>query len=151
MPLQLDKLRMSLRQKFTSNTDAAIANWPQIFFWTEGLILLNWTEGLLKRLSELDQVIQEKFWQGSVTPQIRELDPDLFAKWSPARIIEYCQIWKSKERAWTRLIIKVRGEREQRKKDSEVSFGEIRLDEQHWMLREAGFTRLSTCMRYKMR
>jgi hypothetical protein len=137
MSLQLDKLRMSLRQKFVSNTDAAMANWPQIFFWTDGLILLNWTEGLLKRISELNHPVQDKFWQGSVSPQIRELDPDLFAKWPLVRIVEYCQIWKSKKRAWTRLIMKARGEREQRKRDSEITFGEIRLDEQHWMLREA--------------
>jgi hypothetical protein len=72
LPLQLRELTLSLRQKFTQNPDAANWYWPQIFFWTEGLMLMNQIEPVLNRISTLDTNVQEKFWQGSIPAQFLE-------------------------------------------------------------------------------
>ena len=55
LPLQLRELNLSPRQKFTQNTDGANWYWPQIFFWTEGLMLMNQIEEpVLNRISTFD-------------------------------------------------------------------------------------------------
>ncbi len=139
MHLQFDNLRMSPRQPFVKNSDQVMGNWPEIYFWTDGLILLNWTGGLLYRLAEASPEARKKFSQGSVPQEIHKLFPNLFEKWPLARIIEYCDIWRSMRRAGTRLMVKACGERESRKgKASEVYVGEIPLDERQFVVRHAG-------------
>ena len=138
MHLQFDKLRMSPRQSFVKNSDQAMGNWPEIYFWTDGLILLNWTGGLLYRVAETSPEARKKFLQGSVPQEIHKLFPKLFEKWPLERIIEYCEIWRSQRRAATRLMIKACGERESRKgKGSEVYVGPIPLDESQFVLQHA--------------
>jgi|GEM_PF-4049817 len=138
MPLQFDKLRLSSRQEFIRNTDEAISNWPEIFSWTNGLILLNWTGYLLKSVAALDKDAQEQFWKGSVPPQIQGLVPDMFSKWSAIQIVEYCRIRQSTDRALTRLVVKASGEHE-KPKDADLGFalGNIPLDAKKSVLNEA--------------
>ena len=136
MSLQLEKLRLSTRQAWRPNTDENTGNWPQIFFWTEGLILLNWTEALMKRVGALQRYDQEEFRTGRATRAVRGLNPALFERWSPQLIFNYCHVWQSQNAAWTRLIIRARGERENKQgKPSEVMFGSVRLDERSYVLR----------------
>ncbi len=137
MPLQLDKLFVSKRQKFDLNLDTATSNWPHNFFWTEGLILLNWTQGFLKRLSELGKDTQEKFWQGTATPEVRAIDSDLFARWTITRIAEYCRIWQSHDLARTRLLVKAAGDYENPKDTFGYALGDIPLDAKKYVIRGA--------------
>ena len=138
MSSKFDDLRLSSRQEFTRNPDSAISNWPEVFSWTQGLILLNWVRRLLKPVAELDKSTQEKFWQGFVPPQIQNLDSDLFSKWPTARIVEYCRVRQSAEKAHTRLVVKACDDRENPKgTNSEVALGDISLHEKEFILREA--------------
>lgn len=138
MPLRINGLQLSPLQAFTENIDGATANWPQRFFWTEGLILLNWVQGVEKPLARLDRSAQEAFWQGSIPPQLYKHIPSLFVSWPAVRIVEFCQIWKSSERARTRLIVRACGDHESPKDaDSGYALGEIPLDGKKFVIREA--------------
>ncbi|MGA3180008.1 MAG: hypothetical protein ABSF38_06680 [Verrucomicrobiota bacterium] len=138
MHLQFDKLRLSLRQKSVENRDPAPNNWPRRFFWTDGLILLNWTEGLMRHIAEAAPDSAQKFLQGSLPPEIQRLHPELFARFPLTRILEYCDVWQSHKRAGTRLMLKVRGERECPKgKHSGHSIGGIALDDRQVMIHRA--------------
>jgi hypothetical protein len=116
-----------------------MSNWSETYFWTDGLILLNWTGGLLYQLAEASPEARKKLLQGSVPPEIHKLFPELFEKWPLNRILEYCEIWRSVRCAGTRLMIRACGERESRKgKVSEVYVGPIALDERQFVVRHAG-------------
>ena len=137
MPLQLDKLRLSPKHKCTQNPDKANLNWPEIFFWTNGLMLLNWVQGVLHQLPSLDTKTQEAFWQGLLPAQFLDEFPWL-AKFTPTQIVEYCEVWRSVDQARTRLIIRACGDRENPKgKDSEVAFGDVWMDEKKFVINEA--------------
>jgi hypothetical protein len=129
MPFQFDQLRLSSRQEFTRNLDAATDNWPEKFSWTDGLILLHWAAYLLKSVAKLDENTQEKFWQGFVPAQIQSLFPDLFVRWSFAQIVEYCRVLQSADTARTRLVVKASGDHEN-PKDADLGYalGDIPLD-----------------------
>jgi hypothetical protein len=110
LPLQLQKLTFSSKQKFIQNPDNVDWNWVQIFFWTDGLYLMNRIEGVLHRISSLDTKVRDDFWQGSIPAQFFEDFPWL-EKFNPAQVIEYCRIRQSRSKACDRLIIQARGER----------------------------------------
>lgn len=136
MPLQLDKLRLSTRQEFTANTHASTSNWPQTFLWTEGLILLNWAKSVVAHaLPELDLEAQEGFWRGIIPGRLLDRLPARLAWCSPAQLVEYCQAWRSQDRAWSILITQAR--REKLNPQGLTSLGEVRLDEKVWVLRKA--------------
>lgn len=137
MPLQLDKLRVSRKHEVTRNPDKAAWNWPEIFFWTNGLMLLNWVQGVLRQLPSLDAKTQAGFWQGSMPAQFLNEFPWL-AKFTPAQVVEYCQVRQSVDQAHTRLIIRACGDRENPKgKDSEVALGDVWMDEKKFVINEA--------------
>jgi hypothetical protein len=127
-----------MRQKSVENRDQALSNWLQKFFWTDGLILLNWTGGLLRNLGEAEAEARKEFWQGSLPPEIQKLHPELFAKWPLNQIIEYCGIWRNLDRARIRLMLRARGERECPKgKHSALASGEILLDERQAVIQRS--------------
>lgn len=137
MPLQFKNLRLSAKHEVTRNADEATSNWPEIFFWTEGLMLLNWVQVILRRLPSLAPKTQERFWKRIMPPQFLR-DFARLAEFTPAQVVEYCRIRQSAERAGTRLIMKARAEYEKpRGADSEVSFGELWLDQKKFVLTEA--------------
>lgn len=137
MPLQFDNLRSSPKHEVARNPDKATSNWPEIYFWTEGLMLLNWVQAVLPQLPSLDAKAQELFWQGSIPAQFLNDFPWL-AKFTPAQVVEYCQIRQSMDRARTRLIIRASGDRENPKgTNSEVALGDVWLDERKFVINEA--------------
>ena len=111
MNLQLDKLRMSPRHRVVENRERTTRNWPEIYFWTDGLMLLSETNCLLYHVRQAVLEARRKFFQGSLSPEIQKLNPELFANWPLSRIIEYCEIWRSRERAGIRLMMKERNRR----------------------------------------
>jgi len=137
MQLHFDKLRLSRRHEVTQNPDKATCNWLEIFFWTNGLMLLNWVQGVLHQLPSLDEKTQKAFWQGSMPAQFLKEFPWL-AKFSSAQVIEYCQVRQSMDKARTRLLIRASGDRENPKgADSEVAQGDVWLDEKKFVINEA--------------
>lgn len=138
IPLHLDKLRLSSRQQSVLNNDPATRNWPEIFFWTEGLILLHWVQLVVHHLPDLDADAQANFWQGNVPVRLTKLLPARLANCSPARIVEYCRACQSMQKARTRLIVKACGDRENRKGVySEAALGDVWLDEKKFVVNEA--------------
>ena len=142
LPLQLRELNLSPRQKFTQNTDGANWYWPQIFFWTEGLMLMNQIEEpVLNRISTFDTKDQEKFWQGSIPAQFLGEFPWL-AKFTPAQVVEYCRIKQSSRIAAGRLMIRASGDRLCPKGAyTSASIGEDKIDEEKFVLNEAAKTK----------
>ena len=136
-PLQLRKLTFRSRPKSIQNPDKTDWNRPQIFFWTEGLILMNQLGAVLEQISSLDTEVQDKFWQGSIPAQFLEDFPWL-TKFNPAQVVEYCRIKQSRRKAQTRLIIQARGDRLCPKGTySRVGGGETKLVEEKFILNEA--------------
>jgi hypothetical protein len=135
MPLQLDKLRLSSRQKFVPNNGLDTENWPNLYFWTEGLILLDDAQIILKLLDKLGADVKANFWRGNMPAQLLNVLPARLANNSPARIIEYCRVWESQERA--RLMLIVKAGREKLDSKGTLSLGDIRLDERTFALRMA--------------
>ena len=130
LALQLQKLTLSPRHKFTQNPDKTNWNWPQIFFWTEGLILMDQIEWI----SSLDAKVQEKFWQGSMPAKIFEDFPWL-ANFNPAQAVEYRRIRQSRRKAADSLIIRARGDQLCPKGAySKVRLGNDRLVEERFVL-----------------
>jgi hypothetical protein len=74
-------------------------------------MLLNWVQGVLRQLPSLDAKTQAGFWQGSMPAQFLNEFPWL-AKFTPAQVVEYCQVRQSVDQAHTRLIIRACGDRE---------------------------------------
>jgi len=137
LALQLQELTLSPRHKFTQNPDAANWYWSQIFFWTEGLILMNQIEPVLNRFTSLDTKVQEKFWHGSIPAQFLADFPWL-ANLNPAQVVEYCRIKQSKRKAADSLIIKARGDRLCPKGTySRVGSAEEKLVEEKFLLNAA--------------
>lgn len=132
---RFDKLRLSTRQKCVPNNDPETRSWPEIFLWTEGLILLSRTRDMVQDLSKVDAEEQVKFWQGEVPAQLLELLPASLVKCSPARIVEYCRVWQSRDRARRVLIFKAR--RDKLNPKGELSVGGLRFDEKTHALRIA--------------
>src|SRR5262245_220133 len=121
-------LLFSSKHEFTQNPESK-SNWPEIYFWTKGLMLLNWVQGVLARLPSLEAKIQQSFWQGSMPPQFLNDFPWL-PGFSAQQVVEYCQIRQSADAARTRLIIRACAYGENPKdQDSEVSFGKLWLNE----------------------
>jgi hypothetical protein len=130
-------LRFSLKHEATPNPDSAARNWPEIYFWTEGLMLLNWVQAVLRQLPSLGAKVQERFWQGSMPAQFRK-DFPWMAKLTPAQAVEYCRIRQSEDRARTRLLLRASGEKEKREgEDSEISYGDLCVDEKRFVINEA--------------
>jgi hypothetical protein len=137
MPLQFDKLRFSPNHKATPNPDKATSNWPELFFWTNGLMLLNWVQVVMERLPSLNVKAQERFWKGSMPSQFLD-DLPWIAKFPPSQVIEYCLVRQSRDRAKTRLIIRASGDRENPKgADSAVALGDILMEEKRFIINEA--------------
>jgi hypothetical protein len=137
MVLLLNKLRLSQKQEVTRNPDKTNLNWPEILFWTNGLMLLNWVQGVLHHLPSLDTKTQRAFWQGSMPAKFLNEFPWL-AKFTPAQVVEYCQVRRSAVQARTRLLIRASGDRENLKgKDSEVVLGDVWMDEEKFVINEA--------------
>jgi len=102
-PVQLQTLILSPRHKFNQNPDDVDWNWTQIFFWTEGLMLMHW-------ILAFDAKFHDESWQGSIPAQSLEDFPWL-AKFKPAQVVEYWRISQSRSRAADGLIIQARGDR----------------------------------------
>jgi hypothetical protein len=135
--LQLRKLTFNPKQKFTQNPDKTDWNWPQIFFWTEGMVFMNRAEAVLKLISSLDTKVQDKFWQGSIPARSLEDFPWL-AKFTPAQIVEYCGIQRSRQIATHRLLIRASGDRLCPKGvHSGTGLGEEQVHEDKFVLNEA--------------
>lgn len=102
LPVKLQTLVLSPRQQFTQNPDDVDWNWTQIFFWTEGLMLMHW-------ILSFDAKFHDDSWQGSILARSLEVFPWL-AKFKPAQVVEYWRISKSRNKACDRLIIQARDE-----------------------------------------
>jgi len=130
LPVQLQKLTLSPRHKFTQNPDKTNWTWPQIFFWTEGLMLMHW-------VSSCDTKFCDDSWQGSISAQSLKDFPWL-AKFKPAQVVEYWRISQSRSKAADSLIIKARGERLCPKGAySKVHSGDANLVEEKFLLNAA--------------
>jgi hypothetical protein len=128
--LQLQNLTFSPKHKFTQNPDGVDWNRVQIFFWTEGLRLMNW-------ISSSDTKVRGDFREDSIPAQSLKDFPWL-AKFKPAQVVEYCRIEESRHKAASHLIIQARGERLCPKGTySKVSSGEDRLHEEKFVLNTA--------------
>lgn len=138
LPLQLRTLVLSPQNKLIQNIDEATSyNCPQIFFWMEGLFLMNRIDGVLNRISSLDTKVQDDFWQGSIPAQFLEDFPWL-AKFKPAQVVEYCRVRHSRSKACDHLIIQARDERLCPKGTySKVGSGGAKLVEEKFILNAA--------------
>ena len=127
LPVQVRTLLLSSRHNFTRNPDATDWNWPQIFFWTEGLMLMHW-------ILSFDTKHHDDSWQGSIPARSLEDFPWL-AKFKPLQVLEYWQISQSRSKAADSLIIKARGERICPKGVySKVGSGDAKLVEEKFLL-----------------
>jgi hypothetical protein len=127
LPLKLQSLILSPRQQFAQNPDAVDWNSTQIFFWTEGLMLMHW-------ILSFDAKFHDDTWQGSISARSLEDFPWL-AKFKPAQVVEYWRITQSRSRACDHLIIQARGERLCPKgAHSTISSGDAKLVEDRFVL-----------------
>jgi hypothetical protein len=134
MRLPFANLLLSPKHKVTRNADEATTNWPDIYFWTRGLMLLNWVPAILHQLRSLDAKAQEGFWEGSIPAQFFNDFPRL-KEFPPKQVAEYCQVRQSMDRARRRLIIRARGDREN--PNGAEALGDVRIDEKHSALNQA--------------
>jgi hypothetical protein len=137
MPLILDKLRLSSRQTCVPNNDPGTADWPYLYSWTDGLILLNKTQIMLELLDKFDADVKANFWKGKILRQLLKALPARFTNCSPARIIEYCRVWQSQESA--RMVLMAKARRDKLNPKGTVFLGDIRLDERTLALNMAAY------------
>ena len=140
MKLQLSKLVLSPRQKCEPNTGEDRMCGPEIFFWTDGLILLDHTRLLLDNLPNLPPGVQSQFWAGVITADLLKLLPSRTRKMLCGEIIDYCRVRQSQTQAWSALIAKARGEKISA--TGGISRGGLKLDEKQWAIVRARRTKV---------
>ena len=132
MPFEFEKFILSPRQKHIVNKDRQWGWWPEIFLWTEGLILLESTKRMLEELPKMSPEDQALYQDGQIPKVWLRFLPDRLAQTSPKQILEYCLAWQSQRHAEAILGVKIR--RDKLNPNGTLKVGGMRLDENTWAL-----------------
>lgn len=133
--LKLDNFRLSHRQKWEINPDRTDFGWRHIFFWTEGVRLLEYAKRVYEKILKMETAAQEEFWRGVLPPQMLENVRPEYVAFISSHIVEFCNLWRSQEKAFGLLASKARREKVNPK--GFVSVGDVHLDEKCYALRLA--------------
>src|SRR5438128_2747832 len=102
--LQLGKLFLSSKQESKPNPKAEPYGWKELYFWTEGLLVLHQAGRIFNFVKKLAPEAQAEFWRGSVPAQLRDILPPGESALISDEVLKGCQAWKSQEIAFWRLV-----------------------------------------------
>lgn len=139
MPFEFEKFILSPRQKHIVNKDRQWGWWPEIFLWTEGLILLDSTKRMLEELPKMSPEDQALYQDGQIPKEWLRFLPDRLARTSPKQILEYCRAWQSQKHGESMVMIKIRGDKLD--PNGTLRMGAMRFDEETWALNLAGHSK----------
>lgn len=133
--LKLENFRLSHRQKWEIKPDQTDFGWRHIFFWTEGVRLLGYAKYVYEQIKKMESAAQEEFWRGVLPARLLENVRPEHVAFISSHIVEFCNVWRSQEKAFGLLASKARREKVNPK--GFVSVGEVHLDEKCYALRLA--------------